>query len=63
MRPPCGYLGCQSYGIWQDMDDGRVYCGAHSCIVVDRPDDESAQKRKDFADEYKRDADREAVRS
>lgn len=63
MRPRCDYLGCRSYGIWQDTDDGRVYCGAHSCIVIDSGDDESAQKRKDFSEEYARDAEREAVRS
>lgn len=54
----CVYLNCREPGIWQDEDGepGEVYCGAHLIYV----DDESAQKRTDFADEYKRDADREA---
>ena len=58
MRARCAYLGCRSYGIWKDMDDGREYCGAHSCIVIDT--DVTSEKRRQFADEYKRDADREA---
>lgn len=59
-RPECEYLGCRSYGIWQDVDTGKVYCGAHSCVVIDEGEDPSIEKRRDFADEYKRDADREA---
>lgn len=58
MRSECNYLGCRSYGIWKDVDTGKVYCGAHSCIVIDGIDD-AREKRREFADEYARDAARE----
>lgn len=55
----CSYLNCREPGIWVDEDDGRKYCGAHLIYVRPVDDDESRQKRRDFADEYARDAARE----
>ncbi len=60
MRSGCAHLGCTSFAIWEDVDTGTMFCGAHAVLVIDSGDDESKQKRADFADEYKRDADREA---
>lgn len=58
----CSYLGCREPGIWRDEDDDRLYCGGHQIYV--RPDDADVrEKRRDFADEYARDAKQEAVRS
>lgn len=58
MRPLCTYLGCRLPGIWTDVDTDRVYCGAHSCIVIDGINEERdrADRRKDVGDEWKRDA-------
>jgi hypothetical protein len=56
----CAHSGCFRSGTWVDEDDGRGYCGEHIIDVAPPPED---SKRADFADEYKRDADREAVRS
>jgi hypothetical protein len=58
MRATCSRLGCGSYAIWTDVDDDRAYCGAHAVLVID--DADVKEKRRDFAAEYKRDADREA---
>lgn len=63
MTGVCAHAGCFRSGTWIDEDDGRGYCGEHTIFVAPVAHDEVAQKRRDFADEYKRDADREAVRS
>lgn len=62
MREECQYLGCRSYGIWKDVDTGKVYCGAHSCIVIDGIADQRDRedRRRDIGDEWERDAAREA---
>jgi hypothetical protein len=63
VRPCCSFMGCRSPGLWTDDEDGRPYCGAHLIYVAYRDvcDDEAKQKRRDFSDEYARDAEREAV--
>ena len=38
------------------MDTALVYCGPHSCVVDDA---DVKEKRRDFADDYARDAARE----
>jgi hypothetical protein len=55
----CAHDGCFRSGTWIDEDDGRGYCGEHVVFVAPVSDDEARQKRRDFADEYARDAARE----
>jgi hypothetical protein len=65
VRPRCSFMGCKSTGIWSDDDDARTWCGAHLIYVIApaAAEDESRQKRADFAAEYARDAAREARES
>lgn len=58
MRGVCAHAGCFRSGTWIDEDDGKGYCGEHILSVA--PVDDAAEKRRDFAADYKRDADREA---
>lgn len=60
-RGKCRYLGCTSFAIWTDVDTDEEFCGAHAVLVID--EDPSVEKRRDFADEYARDAEREAKAS
>jgi hypothetical protein len=56
----CQHPDCFRSGTWIDEDDGKGYCGEHIIFVLTPKDDEPRQKRKDFAAEYARDAEREA---
>ena len=60
MKGICAHAGCFRSGTWIDEDDGKGYCGEHIIFVAPVDDDVTREKRRDFADEYKRDADREA---
>lgn len=62
-RPPCARYKCGSYGIWEDVETGEVYCGAHAVLFMDGDTADVKEKRADFAREYARDAAREARRS
>jgi hypothetical protein len=62
VRGRCAQLGCKSYAIWEDLDTGAVFCGAHAVLVIDGDNADVKEKRQDFAAEYARDAAREARR-
>lgn len=55
----CAHDGCFRSGTWIDEEDGRGYCGEHLIYVMPACDDVIAEKRRDFADDYARDAARE----
>jgi hypothetical protein len=59
-RPRCQYIACRSYAIWTDVDSGEQFCGAHAVLRMNSDDeDDSKEKRREFAAEYARDAARE----
>lgn len=52
----CAHPGCFRSGTWRDEDDGRGYCGEHIIHVLPTGADVIAEKRRDNAAEWQRDA-------